>query len=131
MGQAIKEEKRRNRLTNIALEQLAYDRDYIRVMDVRILDTHLRKCPFRKTFWQGCQSDPDFFEQLRIQGANVLAIKNPEGLYLTHHLRREKVRVVQELEALPLSGLGTRNLTDGREDSTTYNRVSDENSVDS
>jgi hypothetical protein len=100
-------------------------------MNVRSLDVHLQKCPFRRTFWEGCQSEADFFEQLRVQGANVLAIKNPDGLYLTHHIRREKVRVVQEVDALPLPGLGARNLTVGREDSTTNKRVSAENSVDS
>jgi hypothetical protein len=131
MGQAIKDEKKRNKVTNIALEKLAFKRPYIRVMDVRSLDTHLQKCPFRKTFWVGCPSEADFFEQLRVQGANVLAIKNPNGLYLTHHIKREKVRVVQELDALPLPDLGARNRTDIREDSTTNSRVSDENSVDS
>jgi hypothetical protein len=131
MGQAIKKENKRNRVINIALEKLAFKRPYIRVMDVKSLDLHLQKCPFRKTFWEGCPTDPDFFEQLRIQGENVLAIKNQEGLYLTHHIKREKVRVVQELDALPVSDLGARNLTDRQEDSTTNKRVSDENSVDS
>jgi Protein of unknown function (DUF3800) len=130
IGQAIKEEKKRNRITNIALEKLAFNRPYIRVMDVKSLDTHLQKCPFRRTFWEGCPSDPDFFEQLRIQGANVLAIRNPDGLYLTHHIKREKVRVIQELDALPILDLGARNLTDRQEDSTTNKRVSNENSVD-
>jgi hypothetical protein len=131
IGQAIKEEKKRNRITNITLEKLAFKRPYIRVMDVKSLDTHLQKCPFRRTFWKGCPSEADFFEQLRCQGENVLAIKNPDGLYLTHHIRREKVRVVQELDALPFPGRGARNLTDCREDSTTNKRVSDENSVNS
>lgn len=98
-------------------------------MDVKSLDAHLCKCPFRTTFWQEL-SDWDFFEQLRVQKLNVLAIKNPEGVYLTHHIKRDKVQVVDELDAVPLSDLGARNLTDRREDSTIKTRESDENSVD-
>jgi hypothetical protein len=129
IGQAIRPEEKRNKVTAHALDKLAFKREYIRVMDVKSLDAHLCKCPFRTTFWQEL-SDWDFFEQLRVQGLNVLAIKNPDGLYLTHHIRREKVKVVQELDAIPLSDLGARNLTDRREDSTIKTREPDENSVD-
>jgi hypothetical protein len=130
IGQALKPEEKRNKVTAHALDKLAFKREYIRVMDVKSLDAHLCKCPFRKTFWAG-MSDWDFFEQLRVQGQNVLAIKNPEGVYLTHHIKRNKVKVVHELDAVPSADLGARNLTERREDSTINKRVSKENSVDS
>lgn len=131
IAQAIRPEGKRNRVTEHALNKLAFKRAYIRVMDGKSLDAHLCKCPFRTTFWKDL-SDWDFFEQLRVQGLNVLAIKNTDGLYLTHHIKRNKVRVVQEVDAEPLSDdLGARNRTDRREDSTTNKRESDENSVDS
>jgi hypothetical protein len=131
IGQAIRPEGKRNRVIEHALNKLAFKREYIRVMDVKSIDRHLCKCPFRTTFWQEL-SDWDFFEQLRVQGLNVLAIRNPDGLYLTHHIRRNRVRVVQELDPEPLSDdLGARNRTDRREDSTINKRVSKENSVDS
>ena len=129
IGQAIKPEAKRNRVTAYALEKLAFRKEYVRSMDAKAFDSHLCKCPFRVTFWQGF-SDWDFFEQLRVQGLDVLAIKNPEGVYLTNHIRREKVQVVGELDAVPLSDLGARNLTDLREDSTIKTRDSEENSVD-
>ncbi len=131
IGQAIRPEGKRNRVTEYALNKLAFKREYVRVMDVKSIDAHLCKCPFRTTFWQEL-SDWDFFEQFRVQGVNVLAIRNPDGLYLTRHIRRNRVKVVQELDAVPLSDdLGARNRTDRREDSTINKRVSKENSVDS
>jgi hypothetical protein len=130
IAQPIRPEGMRNKITEYALNKLAFKREYIRVMDVKSIDAHLCKCPFRTTFWQDL-SDWDFFEQLRVQKLNVLAIKSPDGFYLTHHIKRNKVRVVQELDAESLSDLGARNLTDRREDSTTNKRVSNENSVDS
>lgn len=132
IGQAIRPEGKRNKVTEYALNKLAFKKEYIRVMDVKSLDAHLRKCPFRKTFWEGeGLSDWDFFEQARVQGMNVLAIRSPEGVYLTHHIKRDKVRVVDELDAQPSRNLGARNLTTRQEDSTKKIRESDENSFDS
>lgn len=101
-------------------------------MDLKAIDRHLQKCPFRKTFWRE-MSDWDFLEQARVQGMEVLAIKHSEGVYLTHHIKREKVEVIQEIDAEPLSGvdLGARNRTDRLDDATKNKRESEENSVDS
>lgn len=132
IAQALKPEGRRHKVIEYALRKLAFKRNCVRVMDTNSIDRHLQKCPFRRTFWKGL-SDWDFFEQVRVQGMEVLAIKHPDGLYLTHHIKREKVRVIQEIDAVPVSNLdlGALNRTDRLDDSTKNNRESGENSVDS
>jgi hypothetical protein len=112
VGQLLNNGKR-NVVVQSVLDNLAFERDYIRAMDVKAIDQHLRSCPFRETFWKG-YSDPDLIEQIAEQGLKTLTYKTPEG-YLTHHLRPNKVRAIAGVEPQPIDG---RNLTDRREDST-------------
>jgi hypothetical protein len=85
-----------NPVVNYALVNLAYEKEYIRAMDAKAIDFHLRKCPFRITFWKGL-TEPDLIEQLAGQGVVILTYKADEKLYLTHHLKPEKVRIVASI----------------------------------
>jgi hypothetical protein len=96
VAQSTTKQKIRDEVAVYALEKLAYNKDYIRAMDTKSIDLHLCKCPFRSTFWKG-MTEPDFFEQLRGQGMNVLACKGADDVYRTHHLRANKVRLISEI----------------------------------
>jgi hypothetical protein len=113
IGRSLNKE-RVNTIVRSVLDKLAYEREYVRAMDVKSIDEHLRKCPFRTTFWQGL-SEPDLIEQIAGQGHKTLTFKADEGLYLAHHLKAEKVKVISAIVPQPLDGL---NLTDRRDDST-------------
>lgn len=102
-----------DRTAKYASEHLVWEKDYVVAMSVRAIDAHLQKWPFRSTFWQGL-TEPDFLEELRSQGVNVLACKAENGMYKTHHLRKERVKIVGELTSQP----GSLNRTDTRDDST-------------
>jgi len=125
IGWNVTKSKIRDKVALHALQQLAFPRKYVRAMDTNSLDLHLQKCPFRSTFWKG-MTEPDFFEEIRSQGINVLACKDSEGMYRTEYLKREKVRVVDEFD-LHLSG--ATNLKEIRDDSTINIRLSEEKSV--
>lgn len=84
-----------------AKQKLAVEREYVRVMDTAGIDVQLKGCPFRSTFWKD-MTEPDWLEQMREQGLNVLASKGADGAYRTHYIKKEKVRVVQEIEAKPI-----------------------------
>jgi hypothetical protein len=60
------------------------------------LDEVLQRCPFRKTFWKGL-TKPDFVEQMRMGGHNIVAYKFGNE-YHSHHIRPEKVRVIGKLK---------------------------------
>ena len=113
IGQRLNE-RRLNQIVEHALNSLAYEKEYIRAMDCTAIDFHLRKCPFRTTFWQGL-TDPDIIEQAAGQGLEVLTYKADERLYLTHHLKAERVKVIGTVSPQPLEG---RKRTEEREDST-------------
>jgi hypothetical protein len=113
---SLKDAGIRDEIGNLAVTKLAVEREYIRAMDTKSLDDHLKSCPFRSTFWQDL-SEPDYFEQIRAQGVEVLVYRNPDRIYLTRHIRRDKVRVVDELDPQPLPR-GGLNLPTAREDST-------------
>lgn len=59
------------------------------------LDELLRRCPFRKTFWEGL-TKPDFVEQIRMSGYNVLAYRFGD-VYLSHHIRPSNLRAIGRL----------------------------------
>lgn len=111
IGQKLNE-RRLNPIVEHVLNSLAYEKEYIRAMDATAIDIHLRKCPFRTTFWQGL-TDPDLIEQAAAQGLEVLTYKADEKLYFTHHLKAEKVKVIGTVSPQPLEG---RNRTEERED---------------
>lgn len=67
------------------------------------MDVVLQRCPFRQTFWPELKSRPDFIEQMRMNGYNVLAYKAGD-IYLSHHLRAEKVRVIGKLQQVESEG---------------------------
>ena len=119
----------KNEIALNALNKLVYGRDYIRAMDTASIDVHLRGCPFGSTFWQG-MSDPDLFEHLRSQKQNVLAIKGADGIYLTHHLKRERVRIIHGLAAERATASDNLNRTEARDDSTITNVDSAKKSLD-
>jgi len=102
-----------NVVVQSVLDNLGFNKDYIRAMDVKSMDVHLKDCPFRKTFWKGL-SEPDLMEQVAEQGHTTLTYKGPEG-YLTHHLKANKVRIIDKIMPQPFDG---RNLTVRRDDST-------------
>lgn len=116
IGQLLNKEGKPNRVVQYALDNLAIGKEYMVAMDVPSLDEHLKKCPFRTTFWEGF-SDPDVIEQVAVQGHTVLTYKAAEGIYLAHHLKADKVRTIATIapKSQPLDGL---NLTDDRDDST-------------
>ena len=104
---------KQNVVVQSVLDKLAFGRDYIRAMDVKSIDEHLKTCPFRETFWKD-MTEPDLIELITAQGFETLTYKTAEG-YLTHHLRPEKVKEIAKLKPQPIGGL---NLIDRREDST-------------
>lgn len=61
------------------------------------LDAVLQQCPFRRTFWPEFKTRPDFVEQMRMNGYNVLAYKVGDT-YLSHHIRPDKVRTIGKLQ---------------------------------
>lgn len=126
---AVTEQKIENKIALDALNKLAYGREYVRAMDTAAIDVHLRGCPFRSTFWQD-MSNPDLFEHLRSKKQNVLAIKGAEGVYLTHHIKSNRVRVVQELNVERATASDNLNLTEAREDSTITNLDPSKKSLD-
>jgi Protein of unknown function (DUF3800) len=67
-----------NHVVQSVLDNLGFKKEYIRAMDVKSIDDHLKNCPFRKTFWQGF-SEPDLIEQVAEQGFTTLTCKGPEG----------------------------------------------------
>jgi hypothetical protein len=113
---SLKDAGIRNEIGNLAATKLAYEKEYVRSMDTKSLDHHLKSCPFRTTFWKDL-ADPDLIEQIRAQGVEVLLYRSAEGVYMTSHIRREKVSVVDELDPQPLPRGGLNRPTT-REDST-------------
>ena len=109
-----------------AFDRLAKQKAFVRAMDIQGIDFHLRKCPFRRTFWEGF-TEPDLIEFARAKGLNVLASKAEDGRYLTHHIKRNKVTVMFEIKGQPLGGL---NRIDRREDSINHKDASAETSLD-
>jgi len=107
-----------------AIEKLALNREYVRAMDQPAIDVHLRRHPFRTTFWQG-MTEPDYFEELRSQGIDVLVSKVSEGMYRTHQLNPRNVQIVCDhfLEDL--------NRTQCLSDETKATGVSESNKKDS
>ena len=70
----------------------------ISLIRARDLDTVLQRCPFRQTFWpEPGFARPDFVEQMRMNGYNVLAYKMGSE-YLSHHIRANKVRTIGKLQ---------------------------------
>lgn len=112
IGQLLNTAKR-NAVVQSVLDTLAINKEYIRAMDVKAIDEHLKKCPFRTTFWKD-MSDPDLIESIASQGFKTVTYKTPEG-YLTHHIRPNRLTVLGELRPQLTDGL---NRTDRRSDST-------------
>jgi hypothetical protein len=124
-GWNVTKPKIEDRVVLYALEKLGISKKYVRAMDTKSIDFHLRNCPFRSTFWKG-MTEPDFFEEIRSQGINVLACKDGGGMYRTDYLKRERVRVIDELDC---HFLGGTNRNEALEDSTTNTRLSDAKST--
>jgi hypothetical protein len=114
IGQLLNKKEVRNRVVQYALDNLAIGKEYVLAMDVKSIDQHLKKCPFRTTFWEGL-SEPDLIEQVGAQGHKVLAYKADERVYVTHYLKADRVKSICTIAPQPLDG---RNLVDGRDDST-------------
>jgi hypothetical protein len=87
---ALPEPSQRDRIAQYALESLAWEKDFVRVMDIKGLDHHLKPCFCRRTFWPGLTS-PDLIEKARIAGGKVLAIKGSGGVYLSHHISADQI----------------------------------------
>jgi len=105
---SVTKENIRSKIARYALEKLAYGRDYMRVLDQKGLDSFLKKCPFRRTFWNGEGYEiGDFLEQLRAQGIKVVAVKGDNDVYLSHHIKRHRVKPLYELpDPKPNNGKG-------------------------
>ena len=114
IGQLLNKKGARNKVVQYALDNLAIGKKYVVAMVVNSLDQHLKKCPFRTTFWEGF-SEPDLIEQVSAQGHKILTYKANERLYLTHHLKAGRVKTIATISPQPLAG---RNLVDERDDST-------------
>jgi uncharacterized protein DUF3800 len=89
-----------NSIVQSVLDNLATNKDYVRAMDVKTIDEHLKDCPFRETFWKNL-SDPDLIELIAAQGFETLTYKTPEG-YITRHIKSEKVQILAALNPRPI-----------------------------
>jgi len=127
MGKNVIQEKINNSVIQYALEKLALQREFVGAMDQKSIDMHLRRHPFRTTFWKG-MTEPDYLEELRIQGIEVLASKVGGGIYRTHKLSPKNLQLLGKAGAHRVESL---NRTQCLSDETKNIEVAGENKIDS
>jgi hypothetical protein len=76
------------------VQQFILEKDYVTAGRRDFLDVVLRSCPFRSSFWQG-MTEPDLIEDLRSQNVKVFPAKGADGVYQSHFLSRNNVRIIQ------------------------------------
>jgi hypothetical protein len=136
IGKNVTQKGIKNPVIQHALDKLALRKEYVRAMGQEAIDVLLRRHPFRATFWSG-MTEPDYFEDLRTQGIEVIASKVKEGVYRTHHLNPKHLQVVGEMgehglvalnrtqflpEEIKKTGVSAQNETDSAQDSQINSR---------
>lgn len=127
IGKNVTQNKIGNSVVKHALDKLALRKDYVRAMDQESIDLLLRRHPFRTTFWNG-MTEPDYLEDLRTQGIEVIASKVKEGVYRTHHIKAKDIQILGEAGE---NGLVALNRTQFLTEDTKKTEVPTQNETDS
>jgi len=79
------------------LRRFVIEQDCVIAGRVDFIDKLLRSCPFRSSFWQG-MTEPDLIEDLRSQNLKILPSRGADGMYRSHFVPRNKVRIIQPVK---------------------------------